>query len=188
MIDNNDNNYKHIFLIDKVLLGIEFITDDDLFNEYFNIMNRTFNDIGEIINSKLDKTLNSFPREFFINYDNDEDFESFNDLLKPFYNEIIDNIECFNNNSLKCAEDYPDEINLCMLLDEPTIICKTYKSLDAYKFGKIIDADVDKLQMTNNTFKSMQYFLQKYDQCNIHIIPIVIWDPKLPINIYYIDN
>jgi hypothetical protein len=183
MFDNesNNNNYKHIFLIDPLLLGIDFIEDEDLFNEYFDIMNYAFDKISKNINSKLNETLNTFPVELLSNYDNDKDFGYFNDLLKPFYNEVTDDLEFLNNITLKNIKEDPNQINLCMNLDEPIIICKTYKSLDIYKFGKVIDLEVDKLKMFKPTFEAVHHFLQKYDQCNIHIIPLAIWDPSIPI-------
>lgn len=187
MFDDN-NSYKHAFLIDPVFLGIDFIEENDLFDEYFNIMNYTFNETSKIINSKLNETLNTFPVELLENYDNDKDFEYFNELLKPFYNEITDDLQFFNNISLKNIKDKPDEISLCMSLEEPIIICKTYKSLDVYKSGKVVDLDIDGLKVPESTFSQVQYFLEKLDQCNIYINHLVIWDPRIPIATYYIDN
>lgn len=190
MFDNDsDNKYKHIFLIDPLLLGIDFIEDEDLFNEYFDIMNYAFDKISKNINSKLNETLNTFPVELLEDYDNDKDFEYFNDLLKPFYNEVNDDLEFLNSITLKNIKENPNQINLCVDLDEPIIICKTYKSLDIYKFGKVIDLEVDKLKMYKlkmfkPAFGAVHHFLQKYDQCNIHIIPLVIWDPTIPIYKY----
>ena len=186
----NDTPYKHIFLVDPIsLINFEFIPDDkvELIKRNVEAQLRV---ISRVISKMISDELNKFPIESLENYNNDRDLDKFIGRLSNFYDKLKDFL--YKYSITEDEYEFIDENNIGeyfnYFLEESTIICSNYYDLEIHKYGKKLNIDLYDICVSEATIDAIDDILSKFELCNIYILHLDIWLPKIPINTYYIDD
>ena len=186
----NDTPYKHIFLVDPIsLIDFEFVPDDKIELVKSNVESQLVI-ITRVISKMISDELNEFPLELLKNYNNDRDLDEFISRLSNFYDKLKDFL--YKYSITEDEYEFIDENKIGeyfnYFLEESTIICYNYCDLEVYRYGKKLDIDLDDICVSEATIDAIDDILSKFELCNIYILQLDIWLPKIPINTYYIDD
>lgn len=186
----NDIPYKHVFLVDPIsLIDFEFIPDDKIEIVKSNV-EAQLRVVTRAISKMISSELNKFPIELLKNYDNDRDLDEFVSRLSNFYTKLKDFLYKYSITEDEYEFLDEDTMGECFnyFLEESTIVCSNYSDLEVYKYGRKLDMDLDDISVSEATIDAINDILSKFELCNIYILQLDIWLPKMPINTYYIDD
>lgn len=187
----NDIPYKHIFLVDpSPLIDFNYIPKDKM-ELVENNIDKQINIVISVISEMITEELNKFPIELLKNYDNNRDFVEFTDRLSNFYDTLENFLYNYSTATTEDKYDFTgDDLGECFnfFLDESTIICWNYDGLNVYEHGTKQDIELDDLYVSEYVFNAIVEIMSQFELCNIYIIHLDIWLPKIPINTYYIGD